>query len=207
LLLIINVTDASFNQKTWTCIRTCIIRINIKNKTYYALTNPKSSFKINASQIIPAFIYYLSANRCILLINPCNQVSTKKFYQLYRETAYNSWRHSVITETGNFYRTRVECRGVNYVKRKPLTSTYPNEKLTSYISERWPEKYVCICVRMCAWKERSAKMCHNPQLRFFSLFSQCPSRSANLGATLAALDLVLLVAILYRYLNHRCSSL
>lgn len=90
-------------------------------------------------------------------------MTAKKFHWLYRETAYNSWCYSVITQADNFYRTRIVCRGVNYVKRKPLMFAYPNEKLTSYILERWPKKYVCIrvriyvCVYKCARRQRSGE--------------------------------------------------
>lgn len=190
-------------------------RINIENKTsYYASINSKSSFKINASQIIPALIYYLAANRCILLINPCNQVSTKRFYQLYRET-YNSL--IIHDATLSSQRRVIFIKRASYVvasimsnvsllrlhiRMKSWLRTYPNDDRRNMFV------YVCECEYVRTKRERFAEMCHNPaRLRFFSLFSQCPSRSANLGATLTALNLVLPVAILYRYLNHRCSSL
>jgi len=70
----------------------------------------------------------------------------------------------------------VVCRDVNYVKCKLLTFAYPNEKLTSYILERWPKKYVCVFV--CEYmrvrmrtKTEVQRACHNPAwLRFFSPF-------------------------------------
>lgn len=76
--------------------------------------------------------------------------------------------------------------------------------LRTYSNDDRRNMFVCECVRA---KTEVRRVCHNPaRLRFFSPF-RCPSRSANLGATLTALNLVLPVAILYRYLNHRCLSL
>lgn len=72
---------------------------------------------------------------------------------------------------GQFLQNARRMCDVNYVKRKPLTFAYPNEKLTSYILERWPEKYVCIRVRMCAREDRGPVSAHNPtRLRFFFPF-------------------------------------
>lgn len=124
----------------------------------------------------------------------------KKFHWLYRETAYNSWCYSVITQAGNFYRTRIVCRGVNYVKRKPLMFAYPNEKLTSYILERWPKKYVYIHMRIYVrvrvrTKTEIRRACHNP-VRFFSPFDIL--RDLRISARHSLLNLVLLVAILYQ---------